>query len=40
MTEQFEQVIVCDHPLIKHKLSILRNKDSEINDHSFVCPGF
>ncbi len=36
MYHGIENITICDHPLIKHKLSILRNKDTGTNEFRTV----
>ncbi|MBR5793032.1 MAG: uracil phosphoribosyltransferase, partial [Anaerotignum sp.] len=31
-----ENITICDHPLLKHKLSILRNKNTGTNEFRII----
>ena len=35
MYNNFENVLICDHPLVKHKITILRDKNTGTNE--FPC---
>ena len=32
MKEEFPNLFLCDHPLLQHKLSLLRDKDTSSKD--------